>query len=147
MIRRKEGVAALFDAMMFLAIAAVVSVALLSTFSGQQDEVAGRMQEEVEAAHLVLLRSTVVDGMGNAHPIEELFKLGEVNDNADENITTILDLLIPGSDWRWTVERGGLTHSISTMPTWPGEGAVFCSVIRAPIDGGEICFRLEVRPA
>lgn len=139
---RKEGIAALFDALIFLAIAALVSVVLLSAFSGGERGPDGEQQTRVEAAHLVLLRSTVEDEVGNNHTVEEMFKLNSVAGSA-VHIEATMDLLLPGLEWRWTVQCGGTSTGYGST-TAPGAGEpLFCSQVRAPLDGAEVVFRLE----
>ncbi len=142
---RKDAIAALFDALVFLSIAALVSVALLSAFSGGEGRPNGEQQTRVDAAHLVLLRSTVEDGDGNNHSVEELFKLnGVAGSEVRVHIETTMDLLVSGSGWRWTVTCGDFSVVYGTS-TVPGAGEpLFCSLVRAPLDGEEMVFRLEV---
>lgn len=58
-MRGKGGQALLFDAMIFLTVAAFVSVSLLAAGFGHADEGEVELQEFVERAHVALLRSTV----------------------------------------------------------------------------------------
>jgi hypothetical protein len=147
MILRSDGVAALFDALMFLAITSVVSVALLSAFTGHAVTEQNGVQERVEATHLVLLRSTMTDGTGNPHSLEELFKLGIIeNGRHDGQIVGTLDHLLAGMEWRWSALWAGGTF-VTGSPDPPGAAAVYCSLVRAPLDGGEVTFRLEAWPA
>jgi hypothetical protein len=140
----RDGIAALFDALVFLAIASVVSVALLSAFSGTDPGPEGGLQSRVEAAHLVLLRSSVKDGDGNAHSLEALCKLNsELGTEHREHIEDIMDLLLSGLGWRWTVQCGDTGTDLgSTAVPGPGE-PVYCSLVRAPIGDEAVVFRLE----
>jgi hypothetical protein len=140
----RDGIAALFDALIFLAIASLVAVALLSAFSGGEQGPDEEVQSRVEAAHLVLLRSTLRDAGGNDHPVEELFKLEGVGDGEYQDpIEDVTDLLLPGLGWRWTVQCGDtiLSYGSATLPG-PRE-PLFCSLVRAPLNGEEVVFRLE----
>ncbi len=144
MMGKRDGIAALFDALIFLAIASLVSVALFSAFNAEDREPCGDERSRVEAAHQVLLRSTIEDNEGNALSLEELFKLsgpeGWVN---KERIEKILDLLLPGLGWKWTVLSGENMIDYGSAPV-PGPGEpLFCSLVRAPINGEEMVFRLE----
>lgn len=142
---RKDGVAALFDALIFLAIAALVSVALLSAFNGGERGPDGEQRSRVEAAHLVLLRSTVEDDGGNNHSLEELFKVNyRAGTGIRDHIEATMDLLLPGLEWRWTVRCQDTTAGYGST-TGPGPGEpLFCSLVRAPLGSEEVVFRLEV---
>jgi hypothetical protein len=138
----RRGLAGLFDALIFLTVASVVSVSLLSALGGTSS--AGSEQDErVDAVHNVLLRSTVIDGRGNPISIEEEFKLNTGDRTGlEDNISAILDLLLPGSEWRWSVEHGPRvwTFGKDIVP----DGPVHCSIARAPFNGGEVVYRLDV---
>lgn len=140
MIRDRGGLAGLFDALIFLAIASLVSVSLLSALSApssHQEAGSGR----VDAAHSVLLRSTVSDARGNPLTIEEVFKLRASGDAYASNISMVLGLLLQGLEWRWTVETPSRPYAFGQETV--ADGPILCSVIRAPFDGGEVVFRLE----
>jgi hypothetical protein len=141
MRRDRRGLAGLFDALIFLAIASLVSVSLLSALGGQQPhrEVGS---ERTDIVHEVLLRSTVADVRGNPVTIEEAFKLGASGERYGGNISMVLDLLLPGSGWQWTVETSSRSYAFGSEAVT--SGPVYCSVVRAPIDGGEVVFRLQV---
>jgi hypothetical protein len=57
------------------------------------------------------------------------------------NISEILDLLLPGMKWRWHVEVIGEQFRLGEERA--DSETTFCSVVRAPIKGGEIIFKLE----
>lgn len=137
----RRGLAGLFDALIFLTIASLVSVSLLSAL-GAPSSAGDRQSERVDAAHVVLLRSTVPDAAGNQISVEEIFML-QLADRVDcgDNITGMLDLLLPGTEWRWTVESGphNWTFGRATVPPGP----VYCSVVRAPFNGSEVVYRLD----
>lgn len=143
MITGKRGIAGLFDALIFLAIASVVSVALLSAFAPQTLGPLGKEQERVEAAHTVLLRSTVFDEAGNSHTVEELFKTGAVQGGEyDGRLRDVLDHLLPGMAWRWTVLSDEGAFALGTTDV-PGKGVpLFCSLVHAPMGGEVVDFRL-----
>ncbi|MBI0584087.1 MAG: hypothetical protein ISF22_07655 [Methanomassiliicoccus sp.] len=141
----RRALAGLFDALIFLAIAALVSVSLLSMLGAPSSETDDREMDRVEAAHTVLLRSTVIDASGNPGSLERLFMLENVDGGRYENnITLVLDLLLPGREWRWSVHYGDRSW------TFGGEvmaGEVHCSILRTSFDGSELEFRLESWPA
>jgi hypothetical protein len=56
----------------------------------------------------------------------------------------VLDLLLPRSGWRWSVERG--EHRWAFGSKQVPNGDVICSIFRAPIDGQEVTYRLEAWP-
>jgi len=141
MRRDKRALAGILDALIFLAIASLVAVSLLSACGhpSRSDDAVG---ERVDAAHAVLLRSTVLDAQGNSMTVEEAFKLGTLGpDVYENNVTMVLDLLLPGMEWRWSVERGAdtWTYGDQEVPT----GEVYCSLIRAPLDDAELIYRLD----
>jgi hypothetical protein len=142
MKRDRRAIAGLFDALIFLAIASLVSVSLLSALGGPasaDDE----MQKKVDAAHRVLLRTTVDDPRGNPTPIEEMFKIDSVEGmECGKNITMVLDLLLPGTEWRWSAEKGDRSWAFGNESV-PG-GTIYCSIIRAPFNGSVVEYRLDV---
>ena len=137
----RRGLAGLFDALIFLAIASLVSVSLLSALGGLSPA-GGHQSERVDAAHITLLRSTVLDEQGNQVTIEELFmlKLAERVDRG-KNITSILDLLLPGTEWRWSVQTDSQNWCFGRTTIL--SGPVFCSTFRAPFNGSEVVYRLD----
>lgn len=137
----RRALAGLFDALIFLAIASLVSVSLLSVLGGPSPA-GGHQGERVDASHTALLRSTVPDEKGNQVTIEELFML-QLADRVDieGNITSILDLLLPGTEWRWSVQIGSKNWSFGRTEIPPGP--VYCSIVRAPFNGFEVIYRLE----
>ena len=144
MIPESGGIAGLFDALLFLAIASVVSVALLSAFSHQAAGPLGREQDRVEAAHTVLLRSTVVDGAGNSLSVEELFKIEAVEEGEyGIRLGGMLEHLLSGMGWCWTVRHDDHTFTIGSSDLPGIDQPLFCSKVSAPMEGGEVTFRLE----
>lgn len=139
----RRGIAGLFDALIFLAIASLVSASLIASLSAHGSSVEAR-NERIDTAHTVLLRSTVNDSRGNPVTIEELFKLRDSGGSYEDHITAVLDLLLPRSGWRWSVERGEhrWTFGSGSVP----EGDVICSVLRAPIGDQEVVYRLDAWP-
>jgi hypothetical protein len=142
MKKNVKGVAGLFDALFFLAVVSVVSVALLAAMDGSDDVIDGRGQDMVDAAHLVLLRSTLPNGSNNTYSIEEMVRAGNYQDALHrENVSETLDLLLPGMEWAWTVVKDGETYRLGGTV---GSGVdVFCSIIRSPCGSEEVMFRLE----
>jgi hypothetical protein len=142
---KSDGIAALFDALIFLAIASLVSTALLSAFSGDLTKADDSLQTKVEAAHLVLLRSTIIDDEGNGHPVEEMFKLKSVREGEyRDHIGDITDLLLPGLGWKWPVQVGETTLGYGPASIPGPREPLFCSLVHAPLNGTEMVFRLEV---
>lgn len=141
MRRDRRALAGIFDALIFLAIASLVSVSMLSALGGPSPTEDDRYKR-VDAAHTVLLRSTVIDARGNQATIEEVFKLDQVERAGYENnITAILDLLLPGTEWRWSVVNGGRSWAYGNVVV--PEGEVYCSIVRAPFNGSEVEYRLD----
>ncbi|MDW5563657.1 MAG: hypothetical protein SA339_10560 [Methanomassiliicoccus sp.] len=141
MRRDRRALAGLFDALIFLAIASLVSVSLLSAIGVSHDD--GRRDHRVDAVHTALLRSTVDDSMGNPCSVQDLFKLEVVGPkDHEEEISSVLELLLIGKEWRWSVIYGERSWSYGT-DTVPDD-TVRCSVVRAPFNGSFIEYRLEV---
>lgn len=141
MTRDRRALAGILDALIFLAIASLVAVSLLSAY-GHTYRSDDAVSERVDAAHAVLLRSTVLDVQGNFMTVEEAFKLETVGPCVYENnVTMALDLLLPGMEWRWSVERGAGTWTYGDQEVPKGE--VYCSLVRAPLDNGEVIYRLD----
>jgi hypothetical protein len=137
----RRALAGLFDALVFLAIASLVSVTMLSAMGGTSSA-NDRQSERVDAAHMALLRSTVPDDQGNQMTIEEIFMLRRTDRvNCEANITSILDLMLSGNGWRWSVETGSENWTFGTTILPPGP--ICCSVVRAPFNGSEVVFRLD----
>lgn len=145
MRRDRRGVAAMFDALMFLAVASVVSVVLLGAFSGAsgpQDKV---VQEKVEAAHLVLLRSTLPSGSGNNITVMEMAAAEVIGTRSGSSIdmaSEALPLLLPGMGFLWEVGCGESSMMASSSVP-PGGSDIYCSLIDADMPWGKVTFRLK----
>lgn len=142
MIRERTGMAAIIDALVFLAIASIVSVSLLAALGAPSSHPDDRPASRVISSHIVLLRTTIADSSGNPCTLEDLFKLESVDvQSYEDNLTLALGLLLPSMEWRWTVEHEGCrwTFGSEAVPS----GDLFCSIVRAPFDGSEIEYRLE----
>lgn len=145
MRRDRRGMAAMFDALMFLAVASIVSVALLGAFSGAAGPQDQAVQEKVEAAHLVLLRSTLAGGSGDNITVLEM-TAAEVADRAQgsslDMAAEALPLLLPGMGFEWRVECGERT--LVTSSSGPPAGSdIYCSQVDMGMPWGQVVFRLR----
>jgi hypothetical protein len=143
MRRSKQGMAGIFDAFVFLAIASLVSVSLLTSFvppSPAEEE----RQRRVEDSLTVLLRTTVKDADGNGRALQHLLLTGRgANDGMEEEIAMTLELLLPGWEWTWSARRSGIEiAAVSTSDVVP-EGTVYCSIVRETLQGEAVEYRLE----
>jgi len=140
MMLKKDGVAALFDSMVFLAVVALVSVVLL-TSSIPRAELPDGKGSELDAVHETLLRCTVRSD-GNPLPLlEAVVQGGQLTEPIKQQITVTLEGLLPGKGWRWTISSSaGADHLGGDVPT--GED-VFASVEKVPLPSGEVTFMLE----
>ncbi len=143
MRRSKQGMAGIFDAFVFLAIASLVSVSLLTSFvppSPAEEE----RQRRVEDSLTVLLRTTVKDADGNARTLQDLLLTGRgANDSMEEEIAMTLELLLPGWEWTWSARRSGIEiAAVATSDVVP-EGTVYCSIVRETLQGEAVEYRLE----
>ena len=136
----------MFDALMFLAVASVVSVTLLAAF-GDRTSAGDDRQEMVENVHTVLLRSTAIGHDNNSHPVQELLVAARGGEEATEaTVHRTLELLLPGWDWCWSVHRDGskvmeLSHGRSVAGA-----TVYCSITRTSYQNEQIEYRLEAWP-
>lgn len=135
--------AGMFDALMFLAVASVVSVTLLAAF-GERTSAGDDRHEMVEDAHLVLLRSTAVGPDGNPHSVQELFVTAVCGDDVTKGkVHRTLELLLPGWDWCWSVHRGGsVVVEVYHGRSGVGE-SIYCSIVRTSYQDEQIEYRLE----
>jgi hypothetical protein len=146
MIRDRRGLTALFDALVFLAVIAVVFTTLLTFYGDHASMDGGAEDDDVVVVHQVLLRTTVVDPIGNPCPLEGLFSMGYIDASRySDTVRSILDLIAPGHGWRWTICRSDGEWSFGDDR--PEGGDVHCSIVRAPYHGSELEFRLEIWPA
>lgn len=145
MIRNRHGLTALFDALVFLTIIAVVSTTLLSFYGDYAIRDRDAKDDDVEVVHQVLLRTTVVDPMGNPCAMEDLFTMEDIDTPSySDAVRSILDLLAPGHGWRWTICRPDGEWSFGDDR--PNGGDVHCSIVRAPYHGSDLEFRLDIWP-
>jgi hypothetical protein len=146
MIRDRRGLTALFDALVFLTIIAVVSTTLLSFYGDHVIKDRDTEDNDVEVVHQVLLRTTVVDPTGNPCSLEDLFTMDDIDASFySDTVRSILDLLAPGHGWRWTICRSDREWSIGDNR--PDGGEVHCSIVSAPYHWSELEFRLEIWPS
>ena len=142
MIGERTGLTAIFDALIFLAIASLVSVTLLTALGAPSSHSDEGVVSRVSSSHLVMLRTTVADSSGNPCTLEDLFKLESVDVRRyEDNLTLVLDLLLTGLEWRWTVEHEG--HLWTFGDEVGPSGDLFSSIVRAPFDGSVVEYRLE----
>ncbi len=142
MMLDKHAMAGLFDAFVFLAIAALVSVSLLTALSPSAEK-EGDGQQQVESTLTVVLRSTVRDGDGNSRSVQEtLLSSGGADNGSEEHIARTLDLLLPGWEWRWTVHRADGDEVLSNSDE-QAPGAVHCSIAHSTFQGQAVEYRLE----
>ena len=139
----REGMAGIFDAFVFLAIASLVSVSLLAAVDGPSPE-EGEQQQRIEDSLTVLLRATVRDGDGNARSLQEVYlSRSGTQDSIDDEITMTLGMLLPGWEWRWSVHRSGNeVAAVATSEIVP-EGTVYCSTAQSTLLGEVVKYRLE----
>jgi hypothetical protein len=139
----REGMAGIFDAFVFLAIASLVSVSLLAAFSAPSLE-EGEEQQRVEDSLTVLLRTTVKGADSNAQVLQEVFLMSkDVGQEMEVQISMTLDLLLPGWDWRWSVHRSGTEIAVVSISPIVPEGTVYCSIVRQTFHGEVVEYRLE----
>jgi hypothetical protein len=141
MIKERRGLAAVFDAMIFLAIVSVVAVTLLSTIS--PPPAGNGVEVDVEAVHNVLLRSTVTTGPGNNLTVQEAAVTSSCIDDNRNCIQQRMAFLLPGRSWRWTVDHDG-AHMVLGTPVVPEGVDVHCSIVRFDLPDGELSCRLDV---
>lgn len=146
MIIGRTGMAAIFDALVFIAVASVASTTLLTAFSDKMPEM-GDEQELVENAHMVLLRSTVSGPNGNPYSVQELFLIADgVENGIAEHIPMALELLLPGWNWCWTVERGGKEVAVIVHGQAGADITLYCSITHVTYQGEQVEYRLEAWP-
>ncbi len=134
--------AGIFDAFVFLAIASLVSVSLLTAFGAPSPE-EGEEQRRVEDSLTVLLRATVIDSDGNARSLQEMYLSRSVTgDGIEDEITMTLEMLLPGWEWRWSVHRSGIEVAVVATNMIVPEGTVYCSIIHSALLGEAVEYRL-----
>jgi len=139
---KQDGVAALLDALIFLAVVAVVSTALLAAASPRALPPPAEASSELDAVHEALLRCTVPASPGKALPLLEAVVQGsEVSPPAKDVIERILGELLPTMDWRWAVSMPSGADAIGR--SIPAGVDIFASVVRVPAPGGEVVFTLQ----
>ncbi|WP_147654417.1 hypothetical protein [Methanomassiliicoccus luminyensis] len=145
MRRDRRGMAAMFDAVMFLAVASVVSVALLGVFSAVDAPQDPAVMERVEAAHQVLLRSTLSSSTGNNLTVMEMAATEVMYGTSQSSLdmaSEALPTLIPGMEFRWEAWCG--ERSMTTSPaSLPGGSDVYCSMADVDMPWGKVTFRLR----
>lgn len=138
-----EGMAGIFDAFVFLAIASLVSVSLLAAFTAPSPE-EGEEQRRVEDSLTVLLRMTVTGADGNVRALQEtLLMSGGAGERVEEKISMTLEMLLPGWEWRWSVHRSGTELAAVSSSSIVPEGTVYCSIVRGTLHGELVEHRLE----
>jgi hypothetical protein len=156
----KRGQAALLDALIFLTVAAIVSVSLIAVTSNRYQDQEVDLRDYVNRAHEAILRTTVEMPSsaedGNTWMTVSDFTLayflavskGERPDSYQQGIERIERMiggLIPSwANFTWTAILGSNELLIGDVPTntefvWPSS---ICSEM--PILGGTLQFRLEI---
>jgi len=140
--RRSSALAAIFDAMLFLAVVTVAAAVLLSGMQpgARQDDPDLR---RLERAHAVLLASTLPDGKGANVTVMELAAESIRGSNATaalEFASGSLPVLLPGMQHRWSVRWDG--RAASTGPEPPGGTPVYCVTASVAMPWGEVSFAL-----
>ncbi len=166
MIKSREGLVALLDALVFLAVASVVSVSLLASFGGQSASLDADIQDYVNRAHNVLLRTTYRTAAVDCCPdnnktgtileasISEIVR-AQVNashfsGDLAATISGILDALLPSDVYRytWRIELGGRSFSSSNciQSTFDDASEKYVSQMSYPVsaDRGEAVVSLTV---
>jgi hypothetical protein len=156
----KRAQAAMLDAMIFLTVAAIVSISLVSAASNQHSEPNVDLREYVSRAHGVLLRTTVQlemsrDSNNAWMTVSDLvmsyflaIDRGEDLDSFEpilEDITQMIEGLTPSwAHFCWTALYGPYELLIGEVSSnsesvWPS--SIFSEM---PILGGELKFKLEM---
>jgi hypothetical protein len=139
---RRDGVAALFDSLLFLAVVATVSVVLLVAASPRDGPPSAEVSAELDAAHEALLRCTVPVAPGRSLPLlEAVVQGGEVPAAAEGTVVKVLGELLPAKAWRWTASTPSAVTAIGPHP--PQGVDIHASVVRVPAPGGEIVLTLQ----
>jgi hypothetical protein len=139
----KQGMAGIFDAFVFLGIASLVSVSMLTAFAAPSPLEEER-QQRVEDSLTVLLRTTVKDADGNARALQDLLLTGRgADDGTEEEIALTLELLLPGWEWTWSARRSGIEIAVVSTSAVVPEGTVYCSIVRETLQGEVVEYRLE----
>lgn len=156
----KRGQAALLDAMIFLTVAAIVSVSLVAVTTNRYQDQDVNLRDYVGRAHEVILRTTVQmassgENEGTWMTVSDFavayFLTMNKGDDLDsyqkgmQNIARMIEGLIPyWANFTWTVILGSEKlligdAAINTECVWP-------SSINSemPILGGELQFKLEI---
>lgn len=139
---RRDGVAALFDSLLFLAVVATVSVVLLTAASPRDGPPPASTSAELDAVHEVVLRCTVPVASERCLPLlEAVVQGGTVPASAQRMVGEMLDELLPAMNWRWTASTPAEVTAIGPVP--PSGEDIHASVVRVPAPGGETVFTLQ----
>lgn len=167
MRKSREGLVALLDALVFLAAASVVSVSLLASFGGQSASLHADIQDYVDRAHNVLLRTTYRTAAADLCPgdnnktgtileasISEIVRAkgsgSQFSGDLAATISNILDCLLPSDVYRytWRIELGGSSFSssncVQSMFDDASEKYVSRMSYPVPTEGGEAVVSLTV---
>jgi hypothetical protein len=157
----KGGQALLFDAMIFLTVAAFVSISLLAAGHYHVYEGENELQDFVERAHVALLRSTVGIESGNNSQIPVFMTVSDLavsyfvtmsngkplNDFEDpiQEIEYAIDGMMPSwAKFRWVVvcEVGELV--LGDAVSQPEYKCISTIHIGMPVIGGDLVLSLEI---
>lgn len=167
MRRSREGLVALLDALVFLAAASVVSVSVLASFGGQSASLDADIQDYVDRAHNVLLRTTHRTAAWDCCPGDNnktgtileasISEIVHAQVNASHfsgdlaaTISGILDGLLPSDVYRytWRIELNGRSFSSSNciQSTFDDASEKYVSQMSYPVsaDGKEAVVSLTV---
>ncbi len=154
-IRRRSGVAALFDALMFLSVMSVVSVTVLVAFSPALDGEEGP-QSYLQRCHSVLLGTTLNSWSESSAKLmsvsDAISTLLFLKKQPPERIHTEIDQILQGLfqpqyDAQWECTLGETCFVFGSILSKVSEGDVFVSSFSVSAPSGPCGYVLTVRYA
>lgn len=152
-MRRRSGVAALFDALMFLSVMSVVSVTVLVAFSPARDDADGP-QSYVQKCHDVLLGTTLrswSESSAKFMPVSDAIStLLYLKKMPPERIQTEIDQILQGLfqpqyEAQWKCTSGETCFVFGSDLSDSPEGDVFVSSFSVAAPSGLCSYVLTVR--
>lgn len=140
-MRSRDGVAVLFDSLLFLSVTAVVAVGLVSALSSGPvpDD---RTAERVHQAHEVLLQCTTPRAPGVNVSLWEAVILGKLPSPSIDNLVEgVLTELLPDLRWNWAVHDTGVVLELGEPA--PTGVDVYASTVRIPTSDGGVAVTLR----
>ena len=169
MKKSNKGQLAIFDALIFLAAASVVSASLLGAVAPSRPSADAEVQGFVERAHSVFLRTTLrpseltslgLDiGNNKTLTVFEIVVSGlimaEETDSPNQRdymsgcLSAVLDgLFMPGFNYAWKAEHNSTILSISSLPIPRDQpnGSTYASTVtsKMPMHEGDVVLTLNV---